>query len=169
MKPMLKPGETADLRSILEAVVATISPRAKEAGLSIEMKLEEGDAKVLGDRDELFQVFENLLENACKYGRSGERLDVSLRRCEEGGQTGLAASVRDHGPGIPAEHIPRITERFYRIDAEASRNQKGTGLGLAIVKHIVTRHNARLLIRSKTGEGTEFTVFFPDQPAFAQK
>lgn len=165
MKPMLKPGETADLRDILEAVIATISPRAKEAELTVETHLEEGDARVLGDRDELFQVFENLLENACKYGRSGDRVEITLRRCEEGGQTGLAASVRDHGPGIPAEHIPRITERFYRIDAEASRNQKGTGLGLAIVKHIVTRHNARLLIRSKLGEGTEFTVFFPDQPA----
>jgi two-component system phosphate regulon sensor histidine kinase PhoR len=163
MKPMLKPGETADLRDILEAVIATISPRATQAGLTLEMQMQEGKAKVLGDRDELFQVFENLLENACKYGRSGERVEITLRRCEEGGQTGLAASVRDHGPGIPAEHIPRVTERFYRIDAEASRNQKGTGLGLAIVKHIVTRHNARLLIRSKLGEGTEFTVFFPDQ------
>ncbi|MFC3220765.1 ATP-binding protein [Tianweitania populi] len=169
MKPMLKPGETADLRPILEAVIATISPRAREAGLTIETDLEEGEAKVLGDRDELFQVFENLLENACKYGRSGERVDVSLHRTTEGGHSGIAASVRDHGPGIPAEHIPRITERFYRIDAEASRNQKGTGLGLAIVKHIVTRHNARLLIRSKIGEGTEFTVFFPDQAAKAGK
>lgn len=167
MKPMLKPGETADLRDILEAVIATISPRAREAELIIETHLEAGDARVLGDRDELFQVFENLLENACKYGRSGGRVEVSLRRCEEGGQLGLAASVRDHGPGIPAEHIPRITERFYRIDAEASRNQKGTGLGLAIVKHIVTRHNARLLIRSRIGEGTDFTVFFPDQPVLS--
>ncbi|MBS9719388.1 PAS domain-containing protein [Tianweitania sp. BSSL-BM11] len=167
MKPMLKPGETADLRPILEAVIATIGPRAKEAGVTIETDLEEGEAKVLGDRDELFQVFENLLENACKYGRSGKQVDIGLHRITDGGQTGIAASVRDHGQGIPAEHIPRITERFYRIDAEASRNQKGTGLGLAIVKHIVTRHNARLLIRSKIGEGTEFTVFFPDQPAMS--
>ena len=169
MKPMLKPGETADLRPILEAVIDTIGPRAKEAGLTIEANLEEGEAKVLGDRDELFQVFENLLENACKYGRSGERVDVGLQRMSEGGQSGIAVSVRDHGQGIPAEHIPRITERFYRIDAEASRNQKGTGLGLAIVKHIVTRHNARLLIRSKIGEGTDFTVFFPDQTAISGK
>lgn len=169
MKPMLKPGETADLRDILEAVIASTSPRAREAGLSIETRLEAGDAKVLGDRDELFQVFENLLENACKYGRSGERVEVSLKRTSDSGQTGLAVSVRDRGPGIPAEHIPRITERFYRIDAEASRNQKGTGLGLAIVKHIVTRHHARLLIRSKIGDGTEFTVFFPDQSLLADK
>jgi len=162
MKPMLRPGERADLRAILEAVIATTSPRALEADVAIETRFEEGAFEVSGDRDELFQVFENLLENACKYGRSGGRVDVSLRRMEEGGQIGLAASVRDHGPGIAPDHIPRITERFYRVDAEASRSQKGTGLGLAIVKHIVTRHNARLLIRSKVGEGTDFTVFFPD-------
>jgi two-component system phosphate regulon sensor histidine kinase PhoR len=165
MKPMLRPGETANLRAILEAVVAAIGPRAGEAGVVVEMQLSGGSFLVPGDRDELFQVFENLLENACKYGRAGGRVEVELHRALDAEQPGVSACVRDHGPGIPAEHIPRITERFYRIEAEASRSEKGTGLGLAIVKHIVTRHNARLLIRSKLGEGTEFTVFFPDEAA----
>ncbi len=165
MKAMLKPGEHAGLGEILQTVIATSEPRAKDAGIAIETQMEDGAFEVRGDRDELIQVFENLVENAFKYGRSGARITVSLRHEVESGQTGIAASVRDYGAGISPEHIPRITERFYRIDAEASRNQKGTGLGLAIVKHIVTRHRARLIVRSKIGEGTDFTVFFPDDSA----
>ncbi|HEV7415669.1 ATP-binding protein [Tianweitania sediminis] len=163
MKPMLKPGETADLRPILERVIDTIDQRAREAGLKVVPNWGEDGFTVLGNKDELFQVFENLLENACKYGRDGGRVEVSLGRRDDAGEPGIAASIRDFGPGIAEEHIPRITERFYRVDVEASRSQKGTGLGLAIVKHIVTRHNARLLIRSQVGEGTEFTVFFPER------
>ena len=104
-------------------------------------------------------VFENLIENACKYGRSGGAVDVTLT--QPGKQGGVDVTVRDHGPGIPEEHIPRLTERFYRVDVETSRGQKGTGLGLAIVKHILTRHNARLTIESRPGEGAAFTVHFP--------
>ena len=74
---------------------------------------------------------------------------------------GIDVTVRDYGPGIPEEHIPRITERFYRVDVETSRAQKGTGLGLAIVKHILTRHNARLSIKSELGQGAAFTVHLP--------
>ena len=115
---------------------------------------------VAGSRDELFQVFENLLENACKYGRAGKRVIVSIRPGEDDIE-GAVVGFRDFGPGIAAEHIPRITERFYRVDVEASRGQKGTGLGLAIVKHILTRHKARLAIKSVVGEGSEFAVHFP--------
>jgi two-component system phosphate regulon sensor histidine kinase PhoR len=104
-------------------------------------------------------VFENLLENACKYGRSGGRVEISATRA--GQQNGIDVTVRDFGPGIPEEHIPRLTERFYRVDVDTSRGQKGTGLGLAIVKHILTRHGARLTIRSRPGEGASFTVHFP--------
>jgi two-component system, OmpR family, phosphate regulon sensor histidine kinase PhoR len=112
---------------------------------------------VQGDRDELIEVFENLIENACKYGQEGKKVDVRLT----GGEGGHAeVTVTDYGPGIPAEHVPRITERFYRVNVEASRSKKGTGLGLAIVKHILTRHRARLLIHSELGKGTVFTVRF---------
>ena len=105
-------------------------------------------------------MFENLLENACKYGQSGGRVVVSVdRRRRRHGE--VAVTIRDFGPGIPEEHIPRITERFYRVDVDNSRAQKGTGLGLAIVKHILTRHNGRLSIRSKPGEGAAFTVHLP--------
>ncbi len=124
--------------------------------------LHEGDAWLVpGDRDELTQVFENLVENGVKYGRAGGRVELALDRDAHE----IRASVRDFGEGIPEDHIPRVTERFYRVDADTSRTQKGTGLGLAIVKHILTRHGGRLSIRSVVGEGSTFTVHLPAKPA----
>jgi two-component system phosphate regulon sensor histidine kinase PhoR len=126
----------------------------------VERSLGDQPVKARGDRDELFQVFENLLENACKYGQAGGRVLVSVDKANAGDDE-VAVTIRDFGPGIPEEHIPRITERFYRVDVDNSRAQKGTGLGLAIVKHILTRHHGRLTIRSKPGEGAAFTVHLP--------
>ncbi len=113
--------------------------------------------EVNGDRDELVQVFQNLVENACKYGQDGKVVDVFLRYEPN---KPVEVSVVDKGPGIPAEHVPRLTERFYRVSVADSRSKKGTGLGLAIVKHILTRHRARLIVRSEIGAGTDFTVRF---------
>lgn len=161
MKPYLKPGVRVDLRQTVEAVIASLGPLAGETGVAIERDFGDGPFEVHGDRDELFQVFQNLLENACKYGQSGGRVQVTMRRMGQGSEAELEVTVRDFGPGIPEEHIPRVTERFYRVDVETSRAQKGTGLGLSIVKHILTRHGARLSIRSKLGEGAAFTVHFP--------
>jgi two-component system phosphate regulon sensor histidine kinase PhoR len=165
MKPYLKPGMEVDLRQTIDSVIDSLGPLASENGVVVEREFADGPLVVSGDRDELFQVFENLLENACKYGRSGGRVTVSIARDEAGPEAGLeagiAVTIRDYGPGIPEEHIPRITERFYRIDVESSRSQKGTGLGLAIVKHILTRHNARLSIKSEAGKGAAFTVHLP--------
>jgi two-component system phosphate regulon sensor histidine kinase PhoR len=165
MKPYLKPGTEVDLRQTIDSVIDSLGPLASENGVVIEREFADGPLVVSGDRDELFQVFENLLENACKYGRSGGRVTVSIARDEAGPEAGpeagIAVTIRDYGPGIPEEHIPRITERFYRIDVESSRSQKGTGLGLAIVKHILTRHNARLSIKSEAGKGAAFTVHLP--------
>ncbi|MEJ6781997.1 ATP-binding protein [Aminobacter sp. Piv2-1] len=161
MKPYLKPGVKVDLRQTVEAVIASLAPLAAETGVVVERDFAEGALEVHGDRDELFQVFQNLLENACKYGQSGGRVEVSMRRVSEAGEPELEVTVRDFGPGIPAEHIPRVTERFYRVDVETSRAQKGTGLGLSIVKHILSRHNGRLTIRSELGKGSAFTVSLP--------
>lgn len=121
---------------------------------------------VTGDRDELLQVVENLVENACKYGQSGGRVEVAVIQGD--GEQGPVFSVRDHGPGIPPEHIPRLTERFYRVDVAESRKHRGTGLGLAIVKHILARHRARLSIESRPGEGALFKVTFPPPQARSQ-
>jgi len=164
MKPYLAAGSEVDLVETVESVVDSLGPMAAEMQVEIVRELPEEPVIVDGSRDELFQVFENLLENACKYGRSGDRVVISVGQSETDGE-GPVASFRDFGPGIAAEHIPRITERFYRVDAEESRGQKGTGLGLAIVKHILTRHKARLAIKSEVGKGTEFTVHFPPRIA----
>jgi len=161
MKPLLGIGTDVDLRAVLESVIDSIGPLAGDAGVEIEREFPAGEVTVAGSRDELFQVFENLLENACKYGQSGGRVIVSISKAVPGSADGPSVSFRDFGPGIAPEHIPRITERFYRVDAEASRAHKGTGLGLAIVKHILTRHGGRLVIKSEVGQGAEFTAVFP--------
>ncbi|TJW71789.1 MAG: two-component sensor histidine kinase, partial [Mesorhizobium sp.] len=161
MKPYLGPGTEVDLRQTIDSVIDSLGPLASENGVVIEWDFIDGPLSVPGDRDELFQVFENLLENACKYGQSGGRVTVSIAGSEDGQEAGIDVTIRDYGPGIAEEHIPRITERFYRVDVENSRTQKGTGLGLSIVKHILTRHNARLSIKSEVGKGAAFTVHLP--------
>ena len=112
---------------------------------------------VAGDRDELLRLMENLVENAIKYGRRGGAVVVAVSQQERE----AAVAVSDDGPGIPAEHLPRLTERFYRVDTAASRETGGTGLGLAIVKHIVLRHRGRLIIDSAPGEGATFRAVLP--------
>jgi two-component system phosphate regulon sensor histidine kinase PhoR len=161
MKPYLKPGARVDVKQVVESVVDSLGPLAKENNLVIERDFADGPMEVPGDRDELYQVFENLLENACKYGQDGDRVVVSIARTDKAPQPGIEVTVRDFGPGIPEEHIPRVTERFYRIDSETAQSRKGTGLGLAIVKHILTRHHGRLSIQSELGKGSAFTVYLP--------
>ena len=160
MKPYLPPGLTVDVRQIVQSVIDLLSPLAREFGVEIERTFGDAPVEARGDRDELFQVFENLLENACKYGQPGGRVVVSIEK-ENAPDPEVAVTIRDFGPGIPEEHIPRVTERFYRVDVDSSRTRKGTGLGLSIVKHILTRHNARLTIKSTVGEGAAFTVHLP--------
>jgi two-component system phosphate regulon sensor histidine kinase PhoR len=117
---------------------------------------------VLGDRDELIRVFENLVENALKYAASGKRVDISLSLARTAsGKSEARIAVRDRGPGIAPEHLPRLTERFYRVDVSESRAQGGTGLGLALVKHILNRHGGRLTIESTLGQGATFTAHLP--------
>jgi two-component system phosphate regulon sensor histidine kinase PhoR len=157
LKAHLPPDQMVDLKPVLGHVRDSLSPLAADLGIEIRLDLPEEKIEVMGERDELVEVFENLIENACKYGQEGKVVDVVLRR-EPG--VGTEVRVRDRGPGIPAEHVPRLTERFYRVNVEDSRSKKGTGLGLAIVKHILTRHRARLIVKSELGVGSEFTVRF---------
>jgi two-component system phosphate regulon sensor histidine kinase PhoR len=158
LKSHIAPDETIDLAPLLGHVRDSLMPLAQELNVDIQLDFPPEAIKVRGDRDELTEVFENLIENACKYGQDGGKVEVRLAGGE--GQSPVEVSVRDYGPGIPAEHVPRITERFYRVNVEASRTKKGTGLGLAIVKHILTRHRARLIVQSEVGKGTVFTVRF---------
>ncbi|WP_088691253.1 MULTISPECIES: phosphate regulon sensor histidine kinase PhoR [unclassified Rhizobium] len=157
LKSHIAPDEKVDLVPLLGHVRDSLVPLANDVGVEIALHLPQGTAEVLGDRDELVQVFENLIENACKYGQEGKTVDVFLKN---GQGEPVEVTVVDKGPGIPAEHVPRLTERFYRVSIEDSRSKKGTGLGLAIVKHILTRHRARLIVKSEVGKGTSFTVRF---------
>ncbi|MEM6460535.1 MAG: ATP-binding protein [Pseudomonadota bacterium] len=159
LKAHMVPTGEVDLVPLIEHVSDTLRPSASDLGVTIHVQSAEASIVVHGDRDELIQVFENLIENACKYGYSGGRVDVFLRDGAAAGEEPEVV-IKDYGPGIPREHVPRLTERFYRVDIEASRSKKGTGLGLAIVKHILTRHRARLIINSTVGEGSEFCVMF---------
>ncbi|TPW27539.1 phosphate regulon sensor histidine kinase PhoR [Martelella alba] len=153
----LPPDKVVELGPLLEHVRDALLPLARELEVEIVLDLPDEPVSVNGDHDELVEVFENLVENGCKYGAEGGQVDVVLRVIKP---RGAEVSVIDHGPGIPAEHVPRLTERFYRVSVADSRSKKGTGLGLAIVKHILTRHRARLVVRSEVGKGTEFTVRF---------
>lgn len=154
------PGDLVDLREVIRHVCDSLDPMAKAAGVTLSLDLpEELDLHLMGDRDELTQVFQNLMENAIKYGQSGERVEIKAR-AKAGNGHRFHVGVRDHGPGIADEHVPRLTERFYRVDVAESRDKGGTGLGLAIVKHILYRHRAFLTVSSKPGEGAEFSVEF---------
>ena len=159
MKAHVTPDASVDLVPIVRHVADSLEPLARELGVAIETDLPSRPVGLTGDRDELIQVFENLIENACKYGQSGKRVVVTVSL--PAGTNGPSVSVRDFGPGIPEEHLPRLTERFYRVDVEDSRRHRGTGLGLAIVKHILARHHARMTVESVLGQGATFTVTFP--------
>ena len=161
MRAHLSPTQTVDLATIASQMVETLSPLAKERGVVIKATLPDRLSLVLGDRDELLRVAENLIENAVKYGESGGKVDVEVAHIE-GPVPQVAFSVQDYGPGIAPEHLPRLTERFYRVDVVQSRGKGGTGLGLAIVKHIVNRHRGHLDIASEAGQGARFTVRFPE-------
>jgi two-component system phosphate regulon sensor histidine kinase PhoR len=157
LKARVAPEDKVDLVPLIGSVCDALAPLADDLDVEIALHLPDHPVIVSGDRDELTQVFENLIENACKYGQEGKRVDINL--AEEANQT-IEVSVVDYGPGIPEDQVPRLTERFYRVNVESSRSKKGTGLGLAIVKHILTRHRARLIIRSDVGKGSTFTVRF---------
>jgi len=161
-KAHIHPDSTTDLIVIVHEVADGLSPLARERDVEIRIADNATTLVVSGDRDELIRVFENLIENALKYGAPGKRVDITLSREPATGEARDAVvSVRDYGPGIAPEHLPRLTERFYRVDIGESRAQGGTGLGLALVKHILNRHRGRLMIESTPGSGANFSVRLP--------
>ena len=152
------------MASVVGSVARTLAPLAEEAGVQIDPTGETEGVLIPGDEDQLRQVFTNLIENGVKYGGSGGRVQVDVTVSDNVPSlrgAGVTITVRDSGPGIAEQHIPRLTERFYRVDSHRSREMGGTGLGLAIVKHIITRHRGRMRIESKLGEGTAFIVILP--------
>jgi two-component system phosphate regulon sensor histidine kinase PhoR len=158
----VRPDTLVDIVPIIRQVADGLEPLAHERQVAIEIDLPDTPVAIAGDREELLRLFENLIENALKYGASGGKVIVSLSLALSGeGQPEIRVMVRDFGPGIAPEHLPRLTERFYRVDVGDSRAQGGTGLGLSLVKHIVNRHRGRLLIESVPKNGATFTAAFP--------
>jgi two-component system phosphate regulon sensor histidine kinase PhoR len=155
----LRPDKEVDLVPLIRQTIDGLQTLARDRGVEVRVTAPER-LIVHGDRDELLRVFENLIENGLKYAPSGKRLDVTLA-ASEGAKGEAHVAVRDYGPGIAPEHLPRLTERFYRVDVVDSRAQGGTGLGLALVKHILARHRGRLTIESVPGEGATFTALMP--------
>jgi two-component system, OmpR family, phosphate regulon sensor histidine kinase PhoR len=153
-----RPDGEVDLVAILRQVIDGLQTLARDRDVEVRLSVPADRLVVRGDRDELLRLFENLVENALKYAASGKRIDISL---SEGTGREASVAVRDYGPGIAPDHLPRLTERFYRVDVSESRAQGGTGLGLALVKHIVNRHGGRLTIESVPGQGATFTVSLP--------
>jgi two-component system, OmpR family, phosphate regulon sensor histidine kinase PhoR len=151
------PEDKVELSSIVEDVAAVLTNVASEKGMSIRLEVEDGLPATRGNYDALYQVVHNLVDNAIKYGQADTT--ISLKAESEGERVYI--EVNNSGPPIAKEHIPRLTERFYRVDKSRSRDLGGTGLGLAIAKHIVNRHLGRLRIKSSATEGTSFTIQLP--------
>lgn len=153
----VRPQSVIELPPLFADVQRTLAMRLEADGRSIESDVDPGLPPVLGDRDQLLQVLHNLLSNALKYGRTGTPIRLHART--EG--DAVHVSISDEGDGIAPEHLPRLTERFYRVDSGRSRKMGGTGLGLAIVKHIIERHRGQLEIASVQGEGTRVVFSIP--------
>lgn len=163
------PADAVDLLPLLNRVVAGFEPRLRERKTRLVSDIAAGLPAVTGDADQLAQVLQNLMENALKYGADGGMTRVHVARSVSGdgwpARPGVVLSVSDDGDGIAREHLPRLTERFYRVDKGRSRSVGGTGLGLAIVKHIVNRHRGQLRIESEVGKGTTVSVWLPQWSA----
>jgi two-component system phosphate regulon sensor histidine kinase PhoR len=161
-KANLRPTGRVDVGEVIADAIRTMAPAAKARGMTISAAPGAEALIVRGERDELFQVFQNIIENAVKYGRDGGSIRILTTR-DAGNRVGrqVAIAIVDDGPGIAPDHLPRLTERFYRVNAEHSRRVGGTGLGLAIVKHIVNRHGGELAIESAVGNGTTARVVLP--------
>lgn len=160
MKAHLRPTDPVEINEILDYARGSLERAATAQGIDIWVTPFEQPTYVLGEREGLVQVFENLVNNAIKYGKHGGSVRIAAAR-SDGKDPTLLISVIDDGPGIPDEHLPRLTERFYRVNVADSRDRGGTGLGLSIVKHVLNRHRGQLRIASKPGEGSRFTVVLP--------
>ena len=167
----IRPTEPVEFVGLVRSVLNTLSSLAIQEGIRLEPDLPEAEQEIPGDADQLNQVVTKLVENAIKYSPEGSSVHVTIAPHVDHPairQDALVLTVKDEGEGIDSVHIPRLTERFYRIDTHRSREMGGTGLGLAIVKHIVNRHRGRLRIHSELGKGSVFSVILPRHAAQSQ-
>ena len=158
----LNPTNEVNLLEIIDISQNSLRHLKQKRKIDINRASEFPDLIMYGDKDQLVQVFHNLFENAVKYSPKGSTVNISYQlTCSEDEQKSVRIDIRDQGRGFDPIHIPRLTERFYRVDKHRSREISGTGLGLAIVKHILNRHRGQLLINSELGKGSVFTVILP--------
>jgi two-component system phosphate regulon sensor histidine kinase PhoR len=171
MRVHLPPRGILDLNEVASYVAQALEPLAAASKTKIVVTKSEGAVRIRGDRDEIVQVLQNLVHNAIKYGREGGRVEIAVSRVLDGSPPlpRVLVAIADDGPGIAPEHLPRLTERFYRANATASRDKGGTGLGLAIVKHIVIRHRGELRISSVVGKGSTFSILFDELARTTEK
>jgi two-component system, OmpR family, phosphate regulon sensor histidine kinase PhoR len=164
MRVHLPPRGIVELNETAAYVCQSLEPVAEGAKTSLTLVRAPANARIRGDREEIVQVVQNLIQNAIKYGREGGIVEVRVGRDAPRGSSGAKVwvSVSDDGPGIAPEHMPRLTERFYRVNVASSREKGGTGLGLAIVKHILNRHRGELKIASRLEVGSTFTASFDE-------
>ncbi len=160
----MRPRTSVDITGLVSSALRNLQPLADEKGVTLNSELGTEPVMIPADADQMIQVFSNLIENAVKYGGEGNTVTARLVEVERDSSLRAPAvriDITDTGPGIDLVHIPRLTERFYRIDSHRSRLMGGTGLGLAIVKHIINRHRGRLKIDSQLGQGSTFSVLLP--------
>ena len=160
----VRPRDEVNVSAVLRSAIATLEGKLSDANVEVQSTGLEDRLVVLGDRDQLIQLFLNLLENAIKYGGRDRSVHISIEEIERDPALRVKAvqvTIRDEGEGIDPVHLPRLTERFYRVDDHRSREQGGTGLGLSIVKHIVNRHRGRIKIVSNQGDGSSFSTILP--------
>ncbi len=160
------PDTPVDLPDLMREVQSVLRQSQPERGADIVVDIGPDLPPLRGDRAQLSQLLHNLVSNSMKYGQAGTPVTMRLRASRNGAL--LRLSVSDCGEGIAPEHLPRLTERFYRVDSSRSRAIGGTGLGLSIVKHIVERHRGRLEIDSEVQKGTTITITLPADPRGAQ-
>jgi two-component system, OmpR family, phosphate regulon sensor histidine kinase PhoR len=153
----IRPNKDIDLKDIIDHVIQAQNQSLSQNDVKINFDCKKDARRIVGDRDKLIEIFSNLIENAIKYSERGKNINISLKKKNDQ----ILASVKDSGVGIPKDLIPRVTERFFRVDPEKSKKVGGTGLGLAIVKHLVLQHRGELNITSEEGKGSEFIVSFP--------
>ncbi|PVA08929.1 two-component sensor histidine kinase [Pelagivirga sediminicola] len=160
----VRPTTELDLRVVLRRAQENLAQLARDGRVDVRLDSGQAPLQVIGDADQLLQVFTNLLENAIKYGGNDRTVDIITRKSAHDPVLrgpAMEIVIADQGPGIDPIHLPRLTERFYRVDGHRSRELGGTGLGLAIVKHILNRHRGRLKIASQPGKGAQFIVVLP--------
>ena len=160
----MRPTTSLEVKDLIQAALNALAPLAQDHNAKVNFDVPEDPIEIFADRDQLQQVFTNLIENAIKYSGKSAQVGIELGAPEYDqrlSETAVTITITDNGPGIDPIHLPRLTERFYRIDNHRSRELGGTGLGLAIVKHILNRHRGRLEIDSSLGQGSQFSVILP--------